>query len=169
MRVASTSINDLLNFGPPFLHWARDCEATQLAKDIELQLGDRVKVRLLNGAAAKNLEELGKELGRSTGTSVGGNLDAFHDALHDPHWFSDRNPRPTVYIVADAARILSELPSGMAAWGSKAEVMSHTWATPIREGEPWDHEPVPLHFIHCASALPKDAPNMNRFDGAGQQ
>lgn len=169
MKVASTHVDDLLKCGPPYLHWSKDCEAPQLAQEIKDRLGDRIKVRPLDGAKAKNLTELGRELGRATGAIVGGNENAFHDALRDPHWFSGREPRPTVYIVADAARILAELPSGMAAWGSKAEVMARTWATPIREGEPWDHEPMPLHFIHCAPTLPKDAPNMNRFEGARQQ
>ncbi|MEQ1941466.1 hypothetical protein ABMA32_03485 [Mesorhizobium sp. VNQ89] len=167
MRAASSSINDLGRVGPPFLHWSPE-GAENVEKDIKTRFDESLVVRRINGSAARDLEELGHELGKALGRPIAGNQAALDDVMSDVHWHAGkRSPAATVYVIKNPASLLRSLPSGMALWGTKAESWARAWARSVNEGQSWDHDPVPLHFIHCADKMPlslRSLPKMNCFE-----
>ena len=150
--------------GPPFLHWSSN-DADQVEKGIKIKVGETLLVRRIDANIARNLTGLGKELGKAIGRPIVDNQDALDDVMGDVYWLGGAaGPAATVYVVENAAAILRDLPAGMAMWGTKAEGWARAWATPVRDGESWNHDPIPLHFIHCTDKMPRNAPNMNRFE-----
>ena len=162
MRVSSSSVNELARVGPPFLRWSPE-SAEQLEAAIKAQCHEPLVIRRIDGNAARDLNGLGRELGKAFGQPIAGNQDALEDVMRDVHCHGGE-PAPTVYVVENAAAILRDLPAGIAMWGTKAEGWARAWAQPVKEGETWDHDPIPLHFIHSVEVLPRNAPNMNRFE-----
>ena len=138
MRVSSSSMSDLIVVGPPFLHWVSGHSPESLHGTIQEQLDGKILIRRIDGAAASNLQSLGKELGRGTGGPIAANHSALDDVMRDVHWVTGtRGPVATVYIISNASRILHEIPAGMATWGTKAENRARAWAKAVNDGENW--------------------------------
>jgi hypothetical protein len=165
MKAVPTTPRDMAKVGPPFLHLMVEDEAIDVDRAIT-DAGDRLLVREIDALRTPDLRGLCRELGKGIQERpIADNAAALEDVMGDPEWVAgSRYPSATVYVVRNAENMLRDIPLGLATWGTMAARWAHIWSRPVQEGASWDRDPIPLHFIHVARRLPKDAPPMSRFE-----
>ncbi len=165
MKPAASTPRDMLKVGPPDLHLTLDTTAADIGSAIA-SLDKKVLVRSVDANRTRDLKALCDELGKGIqGRPIADNADALEDVMGDPGWVAgSQYPAATVYVVEHTENMLRDMPLGLAKWGTMAVHWADTWSRPVKEGASWDRDPIPLHFIHLAGRLPKNAPPMSRFE-----